>query len=114
VHTRGIDQWFPGSNQFRHYNSRMGADIDSTSNVLKLSANDPEGNVYVPFEHGFVRFSNIETKYDIRPGVVISGLTVLYKPVNPGTYRFTHDQNYIGFNYNGINYTNPERLSYRY
>lgn len=114
VHARGIDLWFPGSRQFRHYNSRMGADIDSTSNVLKLSANDMAGNVYVPFEHGFVQFNNIEVRYDITPGVAITGLTVLYNPQPLGTHEFSHAQNYLGFSYNGINYTNPERLHYRY
>ncbi|MCD6064260.1 MAG: hypothetical protein K0R82_2171 [Flavipsychrobacter sp.] len=113
VNAKGFDVWYPQSDLFRNYPHKIFG-IDSTSSVLKLSARDTNGNVYIPFEDGFVVFKNVDQRYNIRPAVTISSASVFFKPVDAGTSRFGHDQNHISFRFEGINFANPERLHYRY
>lgn len=114
IHDKGIDVWYPYSRQFRSYNSRQGMHIDSTSATLKLYAKDKTGNFYVPFEHGFIIFKNVYSPFDIRPNVRIENISVLFKKINPDEKEFSHNQNHITFNYEGINFANPDKLHYRY
>lgn len=115
VHAKGIDLWYPGSGQFRNYSNRLTTHfIDSTSVVLKLFAKDGEGNVYIPFDKGFVKFKNIEGKLDIKPVVNLSGVSVFFKPVPFGKRTFTYDQNHISFSFDGVTFTTPDNIHYRY
>lgn len=114
VHDKGIDVWYPYSRQFRSYNSRQGMHIDSTSSTLKLCARDVVGNFYIPFEHGVIIFRNVDSSYDIRPNVNIESVSMLFKKIDPRITKFTHSENHISFNYEGINFANPDKLHYRY
>lgn len=114
VHAKGIDEWYPLCEQFRHYDRRLNLDIDTTSNVLKLITNDIAGHVYVPYESGLVRFNNIKTKKDITPEVSINSLSTLFTSTGLYKKKFRHSENHISFTYKGINFANPERLYYRY
>lgn len=114
VYERCIDEWYPGSQQFRHYNYRSGLDIDSTSEVLNCIARDPVGNVYIPYEHGLLVFTNQQKEYDIRPRVHINDISILLRPVTEYEKTFRHHENDISIRFEGISFTNPERLSYRY
>ncbi|WP_118972137.1 sensor histidine kinase [Taibaiella koreensis] len=114
VYQRCIDLWYPGSRFFRHFNSRHGMGMDSTSRVLNCSARDTAGNVYVPFEKGMLVFKNQSTVYDIRPDVHILRVSNNLKAVPEGQTAFGPDENYLSFYFDGISYTNPERLNYRF
>jgi ligand-binding sensor domain-containing protein len=114
VHAQGIDVWYPGSNQFRNYSPRQGFGIDSVSGVLKLYANDRDGNVYIPYQGGFIVFKNIESYYDIRPLVNITSVSAAFRPVPQGRNTFDYSENFISFRYEGVNFANPEMLHYRY
>jgi hypothetical protein len=114
VHSKGIDEWYPGSAQFRHYNRRLGMDIDSQSNALNCFARDTAGNVWVPFEHGLICFRSLARKYDLRPGIAINEVLLFFKRAPAGAHEFGAGENHIGFRFEGINFTNPGRLYYRY
>ncbi len=114
VYQRCIDEWYPASKYFRHYNSALGIGIDSTSNVLNCVAKDNEGNIYLPYQQGIIMFKNKRTVFDIRPNVCISSPTIYSKTVTGNQYEFAHDENYVGFAFEGVSYANHERLNYRY
>lgn len=114
VNQEGVDQWYPASRQFRHFNRRLNLDIDSTSSVLNCIARDTGGNVYVPFEHGFLIFRDRALRIDIKPSVRINRIHLFSQPAPPGATAFRHDENHISFAFDGINYTHPEQLYYRY
>jgi ligand-binding sensor domain-containing protein len=97
VHKKGLDIWYPQSKQFRSYSRRQGMHIDSVSDILKLYAKDIKGNVYVPFEQGFIMIKNNNARYDIRPDIRIQSLSVFFKEEDRKTYRFDHNQNHISF-----------------
>lgn len=106
VYQRCIDVWYPGSHYFRHFNSALGIGIDSTSNVLNCIAKDASGNVYVPYQHGILVFRNQPEPFDIRPSVHINYPSIFSRPVSNEKHRFDHDENYIGFTFDGVGYAN--------
>ncbi|RYE26269.1 MAG: hypothetical protein EOP51_01190 [Sphingobacteriales bacterium] len=113
VNSKGIDVWYPQSNQFRKYKI-PNFFTDSLSNTLKLYANDKAGNVYLPGDKGIVQFKNIYKNFDISPFVHIDALSVFFKKAAPGANNFNANQNHISFNFEGINFSNPDKLHYRY
>lgn len=114
VNRQGIDQWYPGSRLFRHYNRRLGIDIDSTSSVLNCITRDRSGNVYLPFEHGIIKLNNDAARFDIRPAVRIAQVGLFMSPLSVDRHQFASDENQLSFFFDGLNYTNPEQLNYRY
>ncbi|MBA3827499.1 MAG: histidine kinase [Taibaiella sp.] len=114
VYQRCIDEWYPKSGYYRHYNSAMGIGLDSTSNVLNCTTKDSVGNVYLPYQHGILIMKNQYVHYNIRPDVHITAISIYLKPVNDGRNKFAYDENHVTFSFEGINYINTERLNYRY
>lgn len=114
VHAKGMDVWYSGSNQFRSYNKRQTFGIDSNSTVLKLTANDTAGNIYVPSESGMVVLKNIEYPFDIRPVANLSSINVFFRRVADGEHEFNYDDNHFNFHFDAISFANPEQLRYRY
>lgn len=114
VYERCIDEWYPKSKQFRHFNYRMEIGLDSTSDVLNCFTKDNAGNIFIPYEHGLLLFNNQQEKYDIRPAVAITGIATVSQQQPDDRNRFEHDENYICIRYDGICFTNAERLQYRY
>jgi ligand-binding sensor domain-containing protein len=110
-----VDQWQPGSGEFRHYNRRSGIGLDSTSAMLNCIARDNYGRVIVPYEEGFAVFAgDAHHTVHLAPRVHITSIGVFFKPVGRGKANFNHDENHLSFRYDGISYANPERLYYRY
>lgn len=114
VDQRGIDLWYPADKQFRHFNRRINMEIDSLSPVLNCIASDRKGNVYVPFDRGFIRFGPQDRSSRITPSVNITALSVFLKPVREHKTRFAAAENYISFRFEGVNLVSPERLFFRY
>jgi ligand-binding sensor domain-containing protein len=114
VYQRCIDLWYPGSRFFRHFNSRHGMGMDSTSRVLNCSARDTAGNIYIPFEKGILVFKNQEAIYDIRPEVNIIRISNNLRNIDMSRNEFGPGENYLSFYFDGISFTNPERLNYRF
>lgn len=114
VHKEGIDIWHPSSKQFRHIGKRSGLGIDSVSEILKLSARDAAGCIYIPYEDGLICFLNQNKNNDIIPRIVINKISTFFNPVPESKTIFTHDDNYLSFDYTGISYSNPEDIYYRY
>lgn len=114
VHGKGIDEWHPGSRMFRHYERRLGVNIDTVSSVLNLSATDTAGNVYIPYQDGLVCFGRPEGKVNITPDVHIKSLRTFYREAEKGRADFPYRENHVTFQYEGINFANPDMLFYRY
>lgn len=114
VHSKGIDEYYPSEDGFRHYNRRLGVDIDSTSANLNCYATDDEGNVYIPYEHGFIIFRSTGKVPDIRPGIKIDRINLFSEAIARDRSSFAASENAFTFSFTGINFANPDRLHYRY
>ncbi len=88
--------------------------IDSQSNALNCYAADTAGNIWMPFERGLICFRNLAQQYDLRPGISINEVLLFMHPVPESRTSFEAGENHIGFRFDGINFTNPERVNYRY
>jgi ligand-binding sensor domain-containing protein len=113
VHQKGIDEWYNSAGGFRHFNSHTGLGIDSLTNVLNCSANDTAGNVYIPYDKGFLVFKNAFEQVDFTPEVNITDVRVFLKSVS-NTNHFPYDANDIAIRFDGISYTYVEQMKYRY
>ena len=114
VTQKGIDEWFPNSNLFRRFNKKTNLDIQSISTTLNCVARDASGNVYIPFDKGFAVFTNVPVMVDLKPGISINEVSVFFKPLTDDDAEFNYDENQLTFHFEGINYSNIERLHYRY
>lgn len=114
VNRNGIDQWYAQDKQFRHFNRRTGIGIDSNSKMLNCIASDSLGNVYVPYEKGILVFRQIAANESIHPDIQIRSQSLFFKELPFAQKRFSYDENHISFTYEGINFSNPDRLHYRY
>jgi len=114
VHARGFDVWYPQSHAFRYFNRRLGMDIDSASTNLNMFARDAAGNIWLPFEHGFIRFADLDQSYAIAPAVSIARVSLFGKEIAAGQHDFKPDENNITLRFDGINYTGADKLYYRY
>jgi ligand-binding sensor domain-containing protein len=114
VNQAGVDEWYPRSVHFRHYNARTAPSIDSTSTTINCIAKDTDGNVYVASTKGLSVFTNVQTTLELRPYVHLNKISVLFKPVPYSQHIFSHKENHLSFQYEGINFVNIEKLNYRY
>lgn len=114
VHAKGIDEWHEGSQLFRHYERRLGVGIDTVSTTLNMTATDTAGNVYIPYQDGMVRFGQQEGNINITPDIYIKTLNTFFTKTHLDKNDFNYSENHITFQYEGINFANPEQLFYRY
>lgn len=114
VHAKGFDMWYPQSRAFRHFNRRLGMGIDSPCTHLNTFACDAAGNIWAPFEDGFLRFASLGQPFAIAPSVNILRVSLFGKEVAAGQKAFSPGENYITIRFDGINYTGADKLYYRY
>jgi len=114
VHRKGIDEWYTRAGDFRHFNSRTGLGIDSITNVLNCTAVDREGNVYLPYDKGFLVFRNSYGPVDFTPKINITDVRVLFKSVISGDNNFSYNAHDVTISFDGISFTYVEQMNYRY
>ncbi|MBS1585641.1 MAG: histidine kinase [Bacteroidetes bacterium] len=114
VHRKGIDEWYTRAGDFRHFNSRTGLGIDSITNVLNCTAVDREGNIYLPYDKGFLVFKNSYSPVDFTPKVKITDVRVLLKSVISGDNKFSYNAHDVTISFDGISFTYVEQMNYRY
>lgn len=93
--------------------ARVGA--PTTSVNLNALCRDAQGNVWLGCKQGIVRSVAFDEAFldDPQPG--ITAVSVLMQPVDfLSNNNFSHDQNYLIFNFTGLWYTYPESVRYRY
>ncbi|HTN46246.1 MAG TPA: histidine kinase [Flavipsychrobacter sp.] len=114
VNRSGIDQWYARDHQFRHFNRRLAIGIDSSSKMLNCIASDASGNVYAPYQEGILVFKSQSGVNSIKPDIYIRKQSLFFKELSNTKHTFSHGENHISFSYDGVSYSNPDRLHYRY
>lgn len=108
------DLWYPEQRVYRHFNARLGMGIDSFSHLLNTGAKDQNGNVYLPYNRGLLCFKNQEQPFELRPDVVLKGVFANSEQLTAPGLKLAAGDYLLNFYYDGICYTNPENLHYRY
>ena len=114
VTSKGIDLWYPKDGEFRHINKRSALGIDSFSNALNAAVSDTAGNVWIPYQQGFLVFANQQAAQSIHPAVVIKNVALFFKVLDTPRHHFVYDENHLTFRFTGINFAHPDKLRYRY
>lgn len=114
VSEEGIFKWLPQDKQFRNLNQRLGVGIDSISSVLHCIARTNDATVVIPYEQGFLMLPPEKSRFTIRPAISLTAVSLFFQPMAKPMYRFAADENHLTFRYNGISFTNPEWIRYRY
>lgn len=109
-----VDLWYPEQRLYRHFNSHLGMGMDSFSHLLNTAAKDLEGNVYIPYNRGLLRFKNQEQPFDIRPEVILRSVLANTEQLAIAGSSLSAGDYLLNFYYDGICYTNPENLHYRF
>lgn len=109
-----VDLWYPQQRVYRHFNARLGMGIDSFSHLLNTGAKDQNGNVYLPYNRGLLCFKNQEQPFEIRPDVVLKAVFANSEQLRGPGLTLSAGDYLLNFYYDGISYTNPENLHYRY
>ncbi len=114
VSEKGVFQWFQREKQYRTYNTKLGMDIDTTSTALNLIATDNNMNTYIPFEHGFIVFNKLKVPIRITPDIQINAIKLENERISKSRNDFSAYENHLTFTFSAINFSNPEKIFYRY
>lgn len=114
VNARGIDILYKPFYRVKHINKRSGLGIEELSPVLNCITKNAKGDVFLPYQNGFVRINTNAPVKDIAPGIKLNSVSLFFNPVADNRNRFNAQENYISFDFEGTNFVNPEQLFYRY
>ena len=113
VHRRGMDIFNTVTKKIDYYGAENNlADINPDINSITT---DREGKIWFGTEKGIVVFNPLLNQNPpgakiILNSVLVSGDTVNYHQV----HSFPYNKNYFSFDYTGLWYTDPSRITYRY
>ncbi|WP_162339817.1 hybrid sensor histidine kinase/response regulator transcription factor [Cyclobacterium salsum] len=113
--SKGLSQLDPHTMTFQNYGTMDGLPGNMFNQGSKSRKN---GKLFFGTTNGFVVFhpDSIKDNSNIPP-VYITGLSVLEKPIplpEDGKLEFSHNENFISFNYVALDYTAPEKNQYAY
>ncbi|MEX2565581.1 MAG: two-component regulator propeller domain-containing protein [Cyclobacteriaceae bacterium] len=113
--SKGLSQLDPHTMIFQNYGTMDGLPGNMFNQGSKSRKN---GKLYFGTTNGFVVFHPDSIKDNINlPPVYITSLNVLenHLPLPAeGKLEFSHDENFISFNYVALDYTAPEKIQYAY
>jgi ligand-binding sensor domain-containing protein len=109
-----IFEYFPKQNFFRKYNKQSGIDLDSLSQNINLISKNEEGDLIIPNQNGFIYFRSKTEQNTQTSQIRIINIQVFLKDVPLGNHQFDNSENQISFGFENTNFTNTEKLYYRY
>jgi len=109
----GIDVLDHTTGLFSYYDSSVG--IEDVNADLNSITKDRHGNIWIGSESGIIRYHPCMQKKLRQPVTVISNMAVFLESVDYAhVNKFLYDQNNITFTFNGIWYSDPDRVQYQY
>jgi ligand-binding sensor domain-containing protein len=113
VNKHGIDVLNPASGLFTYYDRETGVtEINSDLNTI---TKDKEGNVWIGTESGIIYCHPYALKKTIQPVTVLNNVSVFLESIDhTHEKKFHHEENNFTFSYNGLWYSDPERVQYQY
>jgi ligand-binding sensor domain-containing protein len=112
INKHGIDVLDRTSSLFTYYDRETG--INEINADLNTVTKDQSGNIWIGTESGIIKYHAFKKKKMIQPVTVISSIAVFLEAVDEGRKKFHHDQNNFTFSFNGLWYSDPERVQYQY
>lgn len=107
-------EYFPKQNFFRKYNSQSGITLDSLSQNINIISKNENGDLIIPNQNGFIYFRSKTEQNTQASQIRIINIQVFLKDVPFGNHQFDNSENQISFGFENTNFTNTEKLYYRY
>lgn len=113
VHKKGIDIMDPSNYQVISFGNEMGiSGIDPDVNAVHV---DIQGNVWVGTQKGIIKLSLDKKVGEKKPVLLLNNILCFLEKVDTATVKaFGHDRNHISFDFIGLWYADPMKLSYQY
>lgn len=113
AHHRGIDLMEPERRHFMYYTDEVGVkEIDPGLNSI---ARDSDGHIYLSGRNIIIKYYSTKNKLSIHPRTQLTQVSVFEQPVDfTIQHKFSHDENYISFDYVGLWYSSPKSVKYLY
>ncbi|CAN5568529.1 hypothetical protein BH09BAC4_BH09BAC4_04030 [soil metagenome] len=112
---KGLAQFSPTRGRIKTYDLSDGLQSDEFN--TNVSYRHTDGTLFFGGVHGINYFNANELKRNLLvPPVKITAITVLdsARPPNQKKLTLTHDQNFIGFEFATLNFSNTEKNKYQY
>lgn len=114
LQTGAIFEYIPKENFFRKYNKSSGIELDSMTQNLNLISENKEGDLLIPNRNGFILFKAQGSQNELASQIQITKVQVFLKDIDINRHEFNYDENQISFEFENTNFTNSEKLYYRY
>lgn len=108
----GLSVW-QHNKPVRLFNQKSMIEIDSFPSVLHGIARTRAGQVVAPYERGFLVLDTTLALLAANPSVHLQSIKVNFTSIW-NQHDFDAQENNLSFQFNGVSYTNPELLRYRY
>lgn len=109
-----IYEYLPQQKFFRKYDKQTGINIDSLSSNINLIAKNEVGDILFPNRKGFIVFKSTSLEGNQISQVKITKVQAFLKDIEFGRSTFDNDENQISFEFEHSNFTNTEKLFFRY
>ncbi|NWG00788.1 MAG: diguanylate cyclase [Thermoanaerobaculaceae bacterium] len=117
AHFKGLSCLDPGTGEFTNFDASHGLQSDEFNSAAFARGHD--GWLYFGGVNGLTAFRPLEVRrHTIAPLVAITSVRAWDEEFLPllsrsrGSLRFRHDQNYLSFEFVGLEFTAPERIRY--
>ncbi|OQY26302.1 MAG: hypothetical protein B6244_13980 [Candidatus Cloacimonetes bacterium 4572_55] len=117
---KGICRFNPQTYEFQNYDFEDG--LQSNEFNIKAGLRTRDREIFFGGINGFNVFHPDEIKAGtFRPPVILTGISKLKKPMESGMalteieeIKITHEENFIGFEFVALDYSNPSAIQYAY
>ncbi len=112
VHSNGFDILDPNTLQIIYHSSEENlADINCDLNSISQSE---DSTIWIGSEKGLINYNPFSDLNIIEPALSFSGISVFSKNIEASRTKFTHDENNLRFEINGLWYSDPQRVNYTF
>lgn len=111
VKANGIDMLHLPSGMLLHHSDELG--LDNIEPNLNAGCIDKDGSIWMGMQHGIIKYTPSGNLWR-GPTPVIKKVSLFLNELDKTTARtFSHDENYLSFDYVGLWYHDPEEVIYQ-
>ena len=113
VHPDGIDLLNTRTGSIVYYGEEVGV-FDFDPNLNAITTNK-DGAIWVGGQKALIKYAPIHENLVIQPRTILKEVSVFLEPIPMERDSvFKHNENYLGFKYDGLWYTNPPGIRFQY
>ncbi|MCX6291000.1 MAG: histidine kinase [Bacteroidetes bacterium] len=113
VNKHGIDVLDPATGLFSYYDRSVG--IEEINADLNSITKDKDHTIWIGCEAGIIRIRPSAMKKIRQPQTVLNSAAIFMEQVDHlHQNRFSYDENNLTFSYNGLWFSDPEKVFYQY